>query len=281
MATFTKGTAYKFIGNNLPENQCVTYSMFEVYDIPITAYNITINVYLRDSVNLVLEDMSPMTDKSPSEMGDNMQLIPYSVALNIPYEDLNYLYYYTLPSNKLGIRKMYSSKNYNGYWSTSSEMDEEIERFSDNGVVSLNGLKNRYWYPNDERYYITEIANLGTNNYLIWNITATNINTPTLPISEEFYLLIQGVNGDLEEAAAVVYRYSAGGEFLDSNLPFKVNFDNLETNPYISLRNNANVSSISVQKEVITNSSNNGVKTLSINYYISDICFSGEYISEK
>lgn len=281
MATFTKGTAYKFIGNNLPENQCVTYSMFEVYNVPITAYNITVNVYLRESVNLVLEDMSPMTDMSPSEMGDNMQLIPYSVALNIPYEDLNYLYYYTLPRNKLGIRKMYSSKNYNGYWSTSSEMDEEIERFSDNGVVSLNGLKNRYWYPNGERYYITEIANLGTNNYLIWNITATNINTPTLPISEEFYLLVQGVNGDLEEAAAVVYRNSAGGEYLDSNLPFQVNFDNLETIPYISLRNNANVSSISVQKEVITDSSNNGVKTLSINYYISDICFSGDYISEK
>lgn len=39
MATFTKGTAYKFIGNNLPENQCVTYSMFEVY-VPVTAYNI-------------------------------------------------------------------------------------------------------------------------------------------------------------------------------------------------------------------------------------------------
>ena len=38
---------------------------------------------------------------------------------------------------------------------------------------------------------------------------------------------------------------------------------------------------MSVLEEVINNSSNNGVKTLSINYYISDICFSGDYISEK
>lgn len=281
MATFTKGTAYKFIGNNLPENQCVTYSMFEVYNVPITAYNITVNVYLRHSVNLLLQDISPSSNfRSPSDMSDDMQLIPYHVGSNLSYEELNDRYYDTLTNNILGIRKLYNSKTSNEYWVNWSEGDEEIEKFSDNGVVSLNGLKNRYWYTGyGDGCYKTEIANLGTNNYLIWNITATNVNTPTLPIFREFYLLIQGMGENLETAAVYWYNSEGWGENTDENLPFTLEFDDLETIPNISLRNGGEVS-FNIQKEVISNSSNNGVKTLSINYYISDICFSGNYISE-
>lgn len=280
MGIFTYGQCYTFMGNNIPENQCVTYSMFQVYNVPVTAYNITINIYLQGPSYLTLEDVSPDNSQSPYSCG-YIHILPVNIAISMPIEMLDDNYYDFI-ENRNAFALIYKEWKWtktsnNWYDITDGIVIKNVCNYVDDYLLQTYGLGYATWNDNGERQYSLPFG--ANDNTLICKLNIENVSASTMVFNEIFELQMYDSPYDEKYDTAGIYT----GRFNEnhnapSNTPyFRITFNAATMNLSVH-SDHGNFHSI-VNKTIVNNTTSNGVNTKQVDFVIMEPYFYAEYDS--
>ena len=279
MATFTTGNAYKFIGNNLPENQCVTYSMFEVYDVPVTAYNITVNIYLQGPSYLTLRDVSPDNSQSPHSCG-YIHILPVNIATNMPIESLD-TDYYDFIENRNAFALNYKEWNWtntsnNWYDITDGIVLKNVCNYVDDYLLQTYGLGFSTWDNNGESEYSLPFG--ANDNTLICKLNILNVSASTMVFNEKFELQMYDNSYDEKYDTAGIYtgRFNENYNAPDNTPYFRITFNAATMD--LSVYSDGHFHS-TVNKTIVEDTTSNGVNTKQVDFAIMNPYFYAEYDS--
>jgi hypothetical protein len=293
MADFEYGKSYKFIGGNgnYPDNQCVTFNMFEVAITPITSYNYIIRIRIQGNVYAAITDSS-------YESFPSITAIPIQGALGYGNEFTYTMwndYHTSLEDPTDSPIALWS----NSYSSWVPLLDNNIDvvsnvldkgaLISDNDNIYMEDNDNYYWYISNIGYINADFTfDGGSNTNLLIDTIETASTSDNIYITSISNLLIaqnkwcqeydwMGIAGDNRADGIDTIFHTINDTtinnfklFFDYNTKTKtIEFENNLFN--LTELNNVNINHVGITETPVVN--NNGVAYVEVDIQIRNPLF--------